>query len=100
MSKRDENFAGKHGYTMAQVEQAVLSFLLEKECPVWSPCDITRRLYNKSTRSPQYRHVISACKKMRRRGDVGMTNMVRANNTTVVWAASRMNPPVVPELPF
>jgi len=99
MGKREENFAAKHGYTMGQVERQVLSFLKEKECPVWSPCDITKRLFRKDTRSAQYRHVITACKNLWRKGEVGMTNMVRANNTTVVWATKRMNPPIM-EIPF
>lgn len=99
MNKRQENFAGKHGYTMDQVERAIVNFLNEKECPVWALCDITKRLYGKDTQSIQYRHVQAACKKLWRKGEIGMTNMVRANNTTAVWSSKRMLPPVV-EIPF
>lgn len=100
MSKREQDFAARHGYTMNDVMDLVESLLLNHKCPVWSISQISDKLFKADSRSTQYRHVQRAVYALEKSGKLNVDNWFDCNNVTVVYAVARFNPPVEPKFPF
>lgn len=100
MSRRQEDFAAKHGYTMNDVKAWVLTTMENHKCPVWCPSQMTKHLFKKDTNSSEYRHVLKAMHLLDDDGLIVMDNWFDANNVTVCYAVSRFVKEELSDIPY
>lgn len=72
----------------------IFNLMLTSKSPVWSPSQVTRKLFNKDTRSVEYRQVLKAMHKLESDGLLVMENWQNANNLTVCYLTARVTEPL------
>jgi len=87
-----------------QVELRLLEFMESKYSPVWAAYQLTALIYHEGTNAKEYRRVLRALNRLKKKGLVDGENWTGANNVTVWWLVSRFKEPTwaqnIHDIPF